>query len=509
MAKKEVFWLLAIVLLVVSLPYLLAAALGGRYLFSGFLMNPLDGNSYLAKMYEGWNGSWRFTLPYTAEAGEGAYLFLLYLFLGHLARWFHLPIIWLYHLARLFGTVWLVLALAAFFRRVFPDQPHSARLATWLAALGSGMGWVVVLSGLLTSDFWVAETYPFLSAATNPHFPLGLACLLTIFTLDLADAPPRLRFPLLVVLGLLLSVLMQFGLVLAALVLAGRALWLWSKQRRLAWQSLFAILLLGGPFLLYQFWALQSDPVLAGWNVQNQTPSPALWDLILSLSPMLFLAGVGVWALWRGAATPGLILLTIWLGFGLALVYFPFALQRRFLLGLYIPLTGLAVYGLAALRQKGLRSRLVTPALFGLALPTNLLLLLLWIVGAVSHAPGLYLSGDEAQAMSWLRQETPAHALILASPELGNFIPAQTGRRVIYGHPFETVHALEEETQVNAFYGDGWTDAQTSGFLHQRGVDYVIVGNRERALGSLADLRGYPQVFQAGEVAIYSVKETP
>jgi len=61
------------VFLVASLlPYLVAARSGGEELvFGGFLLNPIDGNSYLAKMQQGYAGTWRFTLPYTAQKSAG------------------------------------------------------------------------------------------------------------------------------------------------------------------------------------------------------------------------------------------------------------------------------------------------------------------------------------------------------------------------------------------------------------------------------------------------------
>lgn len=71
-------------MLAVSLPYAWALAAGGdTHVFGGFLLNPIDGNSYLAKMMQGWSGAVTFTLPYTAEPGEGVILFVFYLFLGH------------------------------------------------------------------------------------------------------------------------------------------------------------------------------------------------------------------------------------------------------------------------------------------------------------------------------------------------------------------------------------------------------------------------------------------
>ena len=106
MKERGYFWLLVfsiiLVLILTSAPYYLAARGGGEdYVFAGFLMNPLDGNTYLAKMYQGYQGNWKYTLPYTAVKGEGAYLFEFYLFLGHLARLFDLPLIIVFHLARL------------------------------------------------------------------------------------------------------------------------------------------------------------------------------------------------------------------------------------------------------------------------------------------------------------------------------------------------------------------------------------------------------------------------
>jgi len=81
---------MAVITLVVLLttgPYLAAQrAAGSEFVFGGFLLNPVDGYSYLAKMLQGFQGSWRFHLPYAADPGQGAYIFGFYLFLGHLDR---------------------------------------------------------------------------------------------------------------------------------------------------------------------------------------------------------------------------------------------------------------------------------------------------------------------------------------------------------------------------------------------------------------------------------------
>lgn len=517
----------------VSLPYLAASRAGGEaYVFSGFLLNPIDGNTYLAKMLQGWEGSWRYTLAYTAEPGEGGYLFLFYLFLGQLARWTGLAPLTVFHLARILAAAALLFALYRFLKRALPHR-ESSTFAFWLAALGSGMGWLSVPFGGFTSDLWVAETYPFLSAYATPHFALGLALLLVLLTLpgetsvggETFSGEQWLRrmaagglraLPA----ALALAILSPFGAVVAGAALAG--LWVWDRIERRRGHGvhpdeeaellgrLMGIGVGGGPLLVYYLWLTRSDVVLAGWNAQNLTPSPVWWDLLLSLSPALIVALLTL----RGAAQPERRpqrLLWVWAGLGLALLYLPWGLQRRFMMGLYVPLAGLAGAGLAALKRKLPRAGALPLLVFLLALPSNLLVLLAANHGMQTHDPLLYLSREEAEAMDWIDAHTPPDALVLAAPDSGLFIPALTGRRVIYGHPFETVPAEPEAAAVQAFFSGGELPGGSSAaeWLEERHVDYIFAGPREAALGglpaALPDAR-LSLKFESGDTRVYAVR---
>jgi len=164
--------------MIVTVPYLYAYLHpGSGYIFGGFLLNPIDGNSYLTKMYQGWEGNWSFKLLYNANPGSGAYLFLFYLFLGQFARFLSLPLIIVFHIVRLIGTAFLHYELYKFITVLF-TTPKSRKIAFVLSIIGSGLGWATILGGKLTSDFWVAEIYPFLSSYANPHFPISLALML-------------------------------------------------------------------------------------------------------------------------------------------------------------------------------------------------------------------------------------------------------------------------------------------------------------------------------------------
>ena len=106
---------------------------------------------------------------------------------------------------------------------------------------------------------------------------------------------------------------------------------------------------------------------------------------------------------------------------------------------------------------------------------------------AVSEAfgtrSGFTGSADEAAAMDWLHEHTPRDAVVLAAPEMGLFIPAWAGRRVVYGHPFETVNAEQTRARVEACFASGTSRTERDVMLTGWNVAFVFVGPRERALG--------------------------
>ncbi len=513
-----------ILALLVSLPFILAHFLAGTgHVFGGFLLNPADGNSYLAKMYEGWRGEWVFTLPYTAERSGGAYLFTFYLFLGHLARWLGAPLLWVFHLARWLCALFLAWMAWRFIDRLELAQPRKV-FAFGLCCLGLGMGWLVFLFGVVTSDFWVAEAYPFLSSYVNPHFCLSLGLLLWLlipFTGAVGqDRPaPRLSWKrsILVVLGgALLANMSPFAVVLALAIQGLCIAWGWLERRSGGaqdpaplgpWLRDWALLLVGGlPALIYALAAVRLDPLLAAWNAQNLTPSPPAWDLLLAFSPALLLALPGAWSVLRSRLRSGRALL-VWFLLAGVLIALPFGLQRRFLVGFYLPVAGLAAFGLESLAGR-LQDRLkpVSITVMALSLPTTLLVLLLGQFGALTHDARLFLTTGEAGALEWIASQTAPDALVLAAPRTGMFIPAHTGRRVIYGHPFETVDAAAQEAAVTRFFEDAASQpAQAARFLQDRGVDYVFWGPSEQELGALDDLPGLVVAYNHAGVLIYRV----
>jgi hypothetical protein len=501
------------VFICVSIPYLIGAYSGGEeHVFGGFFINISDGNSYLAKMRQGLEGNWNFVLPYTANPGDSAYIFLYYIFLGHVARILGWTLLFTFHLARLANTLILLVALFIFFGDLFPDQ-RMQNTAYTLSALGSGMGWIFQLFGMFTSDFWVAEAYPFLSAYANAHFPLGIAMLLLLINPSSMlrsgqekDWLVSLKF---LFTALLLSVIAPFYIPVVVVVRGGMFLWKYFQKEhtRTDFYRLLWIGIGSGPIILYYFWITMTHPVLSGWNEQNLTGSPPLGDLLISFSPGILLAVPGLYFAWKRRTIADRLLIS-WVLLGTILMYIPFGLQRRFISAFYIPVIGLAVLGLQQLAELFPVDikRLYFPVLF-LVLPTNVLIIFSAFFGVINKAPEIYLTNSEVKALSWINEEIRQNALFLTGPESGLYVPAFSHGRVIYGHPFETVDAEVHKELVTRFYSGTLTIEQMNDLVSGYNVDYIYWGPREEGLGTLEPQDEWQLVYSHDDVLIYKIQD--
>lgn len=536
-SSKEWRWALTIALLAVGLsaaPFIYAYLTTPPALhFSGLLVNAGDGYSYLAKMAQGARGEWLFRLPFTPESHEGGLIFTFYLALGHLASALGLPLILVFHLARIAAGLALLLVGYAFIA-AFSHDAGERRLTFVLLAFSSGLGWLMLPTGHLTSDLSIPESITFYSVVVNPHFPLAMALLL-LTLLGVLSPSSRgwgglRRIALLILVPLALVAIQPFVFITLAVVLGLYVAWRWLGQsnlptpiqtqrnrtpmslRRPAGEVVRAALALAAatPVVLYDYWLLNANPVMRAWTAQNLTPSPPPWDYLLGYGVIVVLAALGAREGLR-QRDERIGFLVIWVAATALLLYAPFALQRRLSFGLHIPLAILAgrgVYRVVAPRLR--RRRRLVVGLVGATMLTNAVLLLILFVGAAQHDAQVYLGRDEWAALGWLRESVPAEAVILAGPESGLFIPAQAGQRVVYGHPFETVNAATRRARVEDYFAGRLDAAAQSALLRQEGVGWVWLGPRERAL-SAAVVDGEPSLVcltpatMIGSVALYHV----
>ena len=475
-------WAVAVVALS-CLPYLLAWALApDETHYTGLLLNPLDGESYYAKMQQGARGDWLFHLPYTPEPHEGAPVYGFYLALGHLAGLLSLPIPLVYHLARAAAGLFLLLVAYGFIAH-FVERPPLRRAAFLLLAFSAGFGWLLAPLGILVADLWVAEGFAFFSILINPHFPLGIGLMLLLFLAVLTSGegrPTARRLAATAAGGLLLAVVHPFAVpvVLAALAvyLAVRT----ARERRVPWAAALAGAALAGgaaPVVLYDLYLFRTNPALAAWSAQNVTTSLPPWNYALGYGLVLLLAIPGIVVAARRRRSTDHFLLA-WVGSAAVLLYVPFALQRRFITGLHVPLVLLAAMGLEQVvwqRVGPRRQGLATGLLVAVASLSNVFVLLVAVAGVAAGRAPLVMTRGEAAACDWLAENTTWTDTVLTPIESGQFIPAWAGNRVVYGHPFETIDAKAKQEQVSHFYSPAATTAERRELLDRYQVRYLLI----------------------------------
>jgi hypothetical protein len=303
-----------------------------------------------------------------------------------------------------------------------------------------------------------------------------------------------------------LAIVQPFAVVIVYATLGVYLTLRWRRDGHIAWPWVWTAVIAGVvtlPLAGYTFWVTQADLVLRGWTAQNLTPSPPIWEYVLGYGLILVLAVPGAILAARRRADADLMLLA-WIGVTVIALYAPFALQRRFSLGLHIPLAILAAMGLCHSILPHIpeqRRKLGAGAMLAATLPTTMLVLMIALGAGLKHDPKLFVSADEAAGMDWLREHAPRDAVVLSSPEMGLFIPAWSGRRVVYGHPFETVDAQRTKASVEGFFSAG-ARPDAHKFMLNWNVAFMFVGPREHALGFSA-VPSEAAVFRNATVTIY------
>ncbi|NLE75752.1 MAG: hypothetical protein GX605_03225 [Chloroflexi bacterium] len=508
-------WALLVVGLT-CLPYLMAWALTPDDLqFGGLLANPQDCNSYLAKMRLGAEGSLRFRLPYTSEEQTGHFLYLPYLLWGFVTVRLGLPLALAYHLGRALASLFFLWSAFRFLEGYAFDGRH-LHLSWALVAVSSGLGWLALPFGHIAGDLWVSEAISFTSMFTNPHFPLASGLALWLFHFCTAEAAPgqplarRALAAAACALGLALA--QPFAAITAYGVTGGALAWRWLRQRAFP-TAQAAVTALSLPPVVgvaaYTLYVVSADPLIRSWSAQNQTPTPPAWDVALTYGLVGLWALVGGWQAWR-RGRQGLEPLGAWAVVNLAIIFLPLPMQRRLMMGLHVPLCGLAGYGLLTLAEARLcrgreRSALVG-SVAGSAV-SNLLILLIALSGVVTHDRHYYFSRAEAEAMEWLHQVSDGDGVVLAAPSTSLFVPVWAGLPVVYGHPMETAEAATRRGEVERFYRGEVAPEEEAAWLQAHRVRYIMRGPAEAALGPWQPEPPSPlrPVFARGDVTVFEV----
>lgn len=533
----QVIGIAAIVLAVSSLPYVVGYLSATPEIeFSGFVIDLDDSFSYLAKMQQGVLDGWRYRIPFTTEEHPGAYLYTFYFALGKLSASLRLSLIVTYQLARLVAGL-AMLVSAYLFISIFLPTRESRLTAYLLVCLSSGLGWLVLLLtrspnflGLSPMDFWLIEAYTFLTLLTFPHASAAVALLLAFFLLASGYlATFRFRTLLCGALTLLgLCVIHPFMALVVDVALGVYWITILLLRRRIVrreWLAILIWVLTPLPLVGYYLWAFSTDPVFRSWSAQNILPTPPLIHLLLGYGLVLVLAILGAIRVIRQRNERQLFLVA-WASSALLLAYAPFAIQRRMVEGLHVPLCILATVGLLesllpdllgsdwltrfahwrGYRREGLRRFIVFSTIVA-TFPSSLYLLASVSTVTLGQRSAFFHRRYEMEAIDWLRDNTEHTEPVLASYDMCRLIPAWAGNRVFMGHIIETVQVQRKRELAASFFQAETSDDFRQALLTEYGIRYVFHGPEERQLGDLdpSECKYLTPAYRNPDVTIYRV----
>jgi hypothetical protein len=515
------FLIIAVMILAFSsIPYWAARSVEtDELLFRGAYFDEMDYAVHISMMQAGRMGSWAYEMRFTSEEHRPAFLRMFYVILGHISKWINLSVETTYHLARwIFGFV----ALYSIFQlclKVFQEK-KLAQIAFLLCALGGGAGFLQLFfnSELLKSispiEFWLIDAYVFFSISIFPSFSFTLALMTTALNLYL-DYLVTDKWKMIVFICLIAAISQITNPIAFAMVdiaFAGATFFLWWKNRKVKLQQFHALGVIAfaqTPLLVYNFLILDRDPFWSQFTLQNQTLSPSPVYFIWGFAPFWLLAIYGMILAFREKNT-NMTAMSAWTISGFVLAYLPLFIQRRFLLGITIPLGILAIYGANHfIKQISIK----IPPILKRERLIYLTYILLSSISFINLSLGssLYLQTrpvdnfyprDLESTLLWLDNNAVPNDFVLGDIKTGQLVAQRTRLKTFVGHPMETLFFDDKITAVEAYYEGNAPEA----WIQKTPIQWVVYGPYEEELApSFTPNLDLILVYQNNTVLVYKV----
>lgn len=523
-------------LVVTSLPYVFGylTAPDDR-VFMGIVYGTPDTAQYFSWL-RGFQDHFFIDNHLTPEPNERIFMNLQWWLLAQLERTLHLSHAQVFQVFRA-----LVIAAFAgitywFIALYFPELKHR-RTAFLIVQIGSGVGWFWVVVKYLTHspevafpfDLYTVEPNSFLSQMAFPHFTAAMVLIVLTFGLMMvAVRQQRWRYTIVAsVTALILGLSHAYDLLLVYPIVGLYVLWVWLRDG-FSWRAFWQVLLLGVVSCWPAFYSVYMTSsrfpvwraVLAQFGLAGAwTPDPFHLLFLLGLPFIIALMGFDGLVPLRKRSLPQLFVRG-WFIANLFLVYLPVNFQIHYLNGWQLPIAILATETLynrlvPSVEKWSARSaqplaRWLPVILVLIVMPTNLYLLAWRFVDLGRYQQPYFIHRDEAAALEWLADHASTDQVVLCTPELGQYVPGWTGARSFLGHWAMTKDLYEKRAMATAFFDVVTTDAERKAILSDFGVDYVLWGTAERALGRFdpSSASYLSPCFVAPEATVYCVQET-
>lgn len=439
----------------------------------------------------------------------------------------------LFQVWRVVSTFLLVAGIHAFSRTVATGR-RAQGLVFWLALLGSGLGWVLVvykkIAGLpdvpFPNDLYLFETNSWWAVFAYPYVALAQALLVWTLTGVLwSERGDRTRGAAVAVAAALgVAAFHAYDLISVYAVLSSYVLVEIVRTRALPWRLIgltASIGFLTAPIALYYQLLTLNDPlwqsILSQYENAGVVTPPGLHLVILVGLPLL-LAPFGVKASAQGPV-PRLVL--VWAVVGGLIPFVPTVYQVKLLTGWQFPLSLLAAR--AWLRwtdtEEGASEPAPTRLLAGpmasavlllLVIPTNVYLFAWRFVDLGRHDRPFFLERDELTALDWLARHTNGTDVVLAPLAVGQFVPSYGRSRAYLAHWAMTNRFFERSSRSERFFSPNEDAAGRRRILDDDQVTFVLA-SRTEALGTGAEVAPdwLEPVFTSGQVRIFRYQPAP
>lgn len=498
------------------------AAQTEELLFRGTYTDTADYAVHLSMMQAGKLGEWGYQLRFTSEDHKPAYIRLFYILLGHLSRLLGLDIATTFGAARLFFGFTALLSIERLFQKLFMERT-SAHLAFFLAVFGAGFGWLQLILGaplepISPIDFWLIDAYILFSISLFPSFSFTLTLMATamyVFLRFLEDGNWRN----IVWVGLLAVTSQMTNPIAFAVVdlfMTSAVFFTWWKYKKIDARQGYALILVAIaqiPLLLYNLSVLARDPIWRQFTQQNETLSPPPIFYFWGFAPFWLLAIVGIIQSIR-QKNPIMAAMSAWALGGFLLAYLPVLIQRRFLLGITIPLGSLAIYGFQTLmanlpptlQMLKKRRHLLGFSYVLVASISSLFLVLNSNLYVLSRPKALFYPRDVNAAAQWLNRHALPNEFALANMATSQILAQQTFLKFYVGHEMETLYFHDKLSAMQAYFNGEISDE----WLIQTPVRWVVYGPYEREINaSFPRNSNLHLVYQNDTVKIYEVNRKP
>lgn len=476
--KRYAFWgFVLFVILTTFIPYVQGRLLaeGRQYLWMGYNFD--DVCVYLSWMRQGAEGSLRTYNLFTTDPQSGMIANPLFLVLGIFAKLTTLPLIAVFHGARVLFTVTLLCSI----RRLLEGhlKPTAAQWGCLLMVVfSSGVGWIPPFSSLTGTDNpidrWQPEAITYLSLYLNPLFLISMTLQVMVLhnLFNSLGTPSRTAALKAGAWSALLALIHGYDTISLGTV--------WTLYLAINYQikvnrdslkqSLINTAIAGSitlPPALFMYLQVKTN-TLFRQRVEVQTlTGSVLWILLgygFTLCLALYATKQHNKAEQDETQATLLRFLTVWMVGNTLAAYLPLPFQRKMLQGTHLPIALLAGLGLSKLTSKATKKaqKVVLAVTILLLAMSNITFLFrecqnnsYGVVQTGQHRP--YLLQGEIEALKWIEQNIPKTASIQPLPwlkqvrreegkvstsisdmTLACYLPSTSGHNVYCGHFGET-----------------------------------------------------------------------